>query len=347
MLWTPTTEYFLESFEKEVELETAIQEIKHVLFGPNRIYLDIKKKIGAKGKTNNIPDGYLIDLTSHKKPILYVVENELAKHDSLKHIAVQILEFSLSFESSPQKVKTILRDALEQDSLAKGKCTRYAQAYGFENVDYLLEQMVYKGDFSALVIIDELSDELETLLVQRFKFAADVITLRRYKNALNERIYDFEPFLIDITGLSSTIPDHVLDIHSARHGHTADEVTVSSVDFSDIDTIVVPAREDGFQEVALGENRWHHIRIHGTMIPKIKYIAFYQTAPISAITHVAPVKSIEPWDNTSKYVLDFSEPAHEITPLRMSPEGRIKHFKSPRYTSYEKLKMAQSLDDAF
>jgi hypothetical protein len=53
----------------------------------------------------------------------------------------------------------------------------------------------------------------------------------------------------------------------------------------DIDTVVVPAREDGFQDVFLGEDRWYSVRINETVQPQIKYIAAYQVAPVSAITH--------------------------------------------------------------
>lgn len=62
-------------------------------------------------------------------------------------------------------------------------------------------------------------------------------------------------------------------------------------------------------------NRWHSIRIHGSTIPTIKYIARYPTAPVSEITHVAPVACIEQRKDTSKYVINFSEPAREIGPL--------------------------------
>ena len=72
-----------------------------------------------------------------------------------------------------------------------------------------------------------------------------------------------------------------------------------------MDTVVVPAREDGFKEVFLGEHRWYAIRVHGTMRPQIKYIAAYLVAPTSEITHFAPVKSIEPWKDTNKYVVYF------------------------------------------
>jgi hypothetical protein len=84
---------------------------------------------------------------------------------------------------------------------------------------------------------------------------------------------------------------------------------------SDIDTIVVPAQKDGFEQVFLGENAWRAIRISGGMIPKIKYIAAYQSQPVSAITHVAPVKLIEPYGDSGKYKLIFSEPAKPIGPI--------------------------------
>ena len=109
MLWGPNHVYQNEPFELEEDLEAAILEVREALFGELRIYLNLKKKIGAKGKISNVPDGYLIDLSSKKEPKLYVVENELVKHDPLKHVAVQILEFSLSFENSPQKIKAFIK----------------------------------------------------------------------------------------------------------------------------------------------------------------------------------------------------------------------------------------------
>lgn len=105
MFWTSKDRYLNDPFETESQLESAIAEVSATLFGPNRIYLDVKKLIGARGKTKNIPDGYLIDLASKKDPRLFVVENELASHDPINHVAVQILEFSLSFETSPFKLK--------------------------------------------------------------------------------------------------------------------------------------------------------------------------------------------------------------------------------------------------
>ena len=59
LLWGKEDSFIKERFKGESELEEAILEVSKALFGENRIYLDKKKKIGAKGKKKNIPDGYL------------------------------------------------------------------------------------------------------------------------------------------------------------------------------------------------------------------------------------------------------------------------------------------------
>ncbi len=113
-----------------------------------------------------------------------------------------------------------------------------------------------------------------------------------------------------------------------------------------LDTIVVPAQEEGFKRVFLGENAWHAIRIGGGKLDKIKFIAAYQTAPVSAVTHVAPVKSIEPYGDSGKYKLIFSEKAKAITPIpfKDAPTGLM---QGPRYTSFDKLQKAKKVAELF
>jgi len=112
------------------------------------------------------------------------------------------------------------------------------------------------------------------------------------------------------------------------------------------DTVVVPAQEDGFQEVFLGKDCWYAIRISGGMLPRIKYIAAYRTAPISAITHWAPVDRIEPYGDSGKYRLVFAEPAKEIAPIPYGA-GFTGTMQGPHYTSFERLLAATSLADLF
>ena len=326
MLWGQSRAYEDEPFEIEADLEEALLEARPALFGSKRVYLDTKKKIGKKAKIEHVPDGYLIDLSSAREPKLYVVENELAKDEPLTHVAMHILEFSLSFETNPHHVKSILKEALLQDPASLGLCQQYATTNGFENTDVLLERMVCGEDrFNALIIIDELSDELERALLRRFRFPVEVLTFQRYRSEAGERIYSFEPFMSDIS----------------LNGNG------SGIDPTDIDTIVVPAHEDGFKETFIGENRWHAIRIHSTMIPRIKHIAVYRTVPESAITHIAPVSSIKTWKGTTKYVVNLAAPAVGIGPIRLVPKGTIKAPQGPRYTARGRLETAENLDEAF
>ncbi len=111
-------------------------------------------------------------------------------------------------------------------------------------------------------------------------------------------------------------------------------------------TVIVPAQEDGFQETFIGQKCWHAIRISGGMLPKIKYIAAYRTAPVSAITHYAPVERIESYGDNGKYRLIFSEPAKEIPPVPYgnAPQGSM---QGSRYTSLNKLLAAKSVGELF
>ncbi len=323
MLWNKDNKYTEIPYERESELEEAVNKVKEVLFGSKRIYLDDKKKIGKKGGTNNLPDGYLIDLTNKQEPKIFVVENDLSSHQHLKHIAVQILEFSLSFETSKVKVKNIVKEMLQRRKSEWAKCEKFAKQNGYENVDFLLESIIHKKDsFNALLIIDELGEELETVLISRFKFPVEVTTLKRYKSQSGDVLYGFEPFLNEVSE------------------------DTEKVDISEIDTIVIPAREDGFKEEFIDNNCWYAIRLNSSMIPKIKYIAAYQVAPISAITHIAEVKSIEQWQDTNKYIVYFAEPAEKIKKVPLG-NSKGKAPQSLRYSSRDRIINAKTLDSVF
>ncbi len=324
---TPKGLYQSVEYANEKDFESAISYVQNDLFGPDRFYLDVKKKIGRKNK--NIPDGYLLDL-SGAEPRLYVVENELASHDALKHIAVQILEFSLSFEDEPLKVKEILYEAIRSSKDHTSKCEKFAEENEFCNLDRLLEYLV-KAPFLALVIIDEVPDRLEKVLAGKFKFGVEILTLSRYENDAGDRLYHFEPFLADVKADLDAIKDKTRE--SRR------------IDQSELDTVVVPARQEGFEKVFLKEDQWHEIRLHASMHSLIKYIAVYQVAPVSAITYIAPVKSIEPWGESGKYVVNFTEPAKKIRSIPRKKNGRVKPLYNLRYTMRERLMGAKTLDD--
>lgn len=125
--------------------------------------------------------------------------------------------------------------------------------------------------------------------------------------------------------------------------HSATASNVPSMDVRD--TIIVPAQEEGFQSVFLGQNRWFAVRIGGGMLGKIQYIAAYRTAPVSAVTHVAKVARIESYGDAGKYQLIFDGPAVELDtpiPFGEAPRGSM---QASRYAKYSQLKTARDIKE--
>lgn len=333
-LVTPYGTFNLIQYETEQEFERAIVAHVNDIFGERRIYLDCKRRIGAKDGKQSVPDAYLIDVSSPKDPQLYVVENEIASHDLFKHIGVQLLQFSVSFAQAGRTIKQILFDEVCAEPSAKTRCVKYAQEGGFRNLDHFLESLVLDKAFRALVIIDEETDDLHAV-TKNLGFPVEIIEFSTYVNDKGQRIHRFDPFLADL---------EAVDVETANDVPTQER---RPRDPSGLDTVVVPAREDGFKEVFLGQDRWYKVRIHPSMISQLKYVAVYRTAPFSAITHYAPIRSIEPWQNSGKMVINFTEPARELGPLKLTKSGRVKHLQGLRYTNFEKLQKATSLDEAF
>ncbi|MBC3807034.1 GIY-YIG nuclease family protein [Undibacterium seohonense] len=125
-----------------------------------------------------------------------------------------------------------------------------------------------------------------------------------------------------------------------------DEVQPVSEESDVFDTIVVPARSDGFNKRFIEENCWFAIRIGAKYIRKIKYIAAYQVAPVGAITHYAEVDSIVPYGETGKFQLNFKGKAIAITPIPRTESSEI-NMQSPRYAVLEKIQRANCLDDVW
>lgn len=126
------------------------------------------------------------------------------------------------------------------------------------------------------------------------------------------------------------------------HASSTDKTAPTSPE--QIDTVIVPAQKDGFQKVFLGENSWYAIRISAGMIPKLKYIAAYQSAPVSAITHYAPIDRIEPYGESGKYALYFTEPAKTVGPIPFA-DSAPGLMQGPRYGSLQRLQAAKKVAD--
>lgn len=318
--------YYLKEYQLEKDFEQDVVANYRHIFGNDTVYIDIKKKIGDNIVT--IPDGYLLDFTFSNNPRLYIIENELSVHDAYKHIGTQLLKFAVSYKQSRLKIKQYILDYLSKSPTNMAFIESKASEMGYRNIDAMLESMIYRDTVDAIVIIDNSSAELENVL-SHLSMKIDIIEFKAYENNKGNRLYKFIPF-----------NNEVKEFVAARSG-------TKSVSPEDIDTIVVPAQEEGFQSAFIESNAWWQIRISVSMLDKIKYIAAYRTAPVSAITHIAEVDCIERYKDTNKYILYFKEPAKEIPHIELDKDKKGVAPQASRYTNYARLMSATKLSEVF
>ncbi len=294
-------------YSSESELEREIVKNKGAVFGKKSIYFDIKKKIG-----NTIPDGYWLDLTFHTEPKLYFVEIEMENHDLYGHIAEQLLKFSMAFDDNKYKLKNILMEEIAQDSIKQKLLKEYILESQFSDETELLYHVIYEMPISIIIIIDEYTEQLERVQ-SKLSDEITVLEFQSYKSN-DEVVHRFTPFY----------DNEEIDIGN-------DEAE----DVDTLDTIIVPAMEDGFNEAFIGDNCWYAVRISAPMLNRIKYIAAYQVAPISAITHYASVERIEKYKDTGKYILYFKDKPKKIEKIPLGDNKMA--VRSCRYTNLQKM----------
>ncbi len=325
------------AYENEGDFEASVVELADQVFGPSTIYVDIKRRLKGKDIVS-IPDGYLIDMTDPEAPRLFVIENEIVSHDPFKHIGIQMLKFTISFEDARLDIRNFLMNEISGDEEKLRRLRHGCDRSRSRNIDNYLDQAVYK-EFRGIVLIDEAREELHRVL-EKIHADISVLELRAFESEDRQRLYEYDTLYEEEEDLIPAYPG----ARAKASPLSASERTRRRKRRAACDTIVVPARDDGFEQVFLGEDQWYQIRVGAAMKERIKYIAAYRVAPISAVTHVAEVREIRPYKDTGKYIVLFRGPALEITPIpvkdpRHAPQG-------PVYVKHEDLSRAKYLEDA-
>ncbi len=305
------------NFENENELEKAVIQNKRFILGNEIILLDYKRKIGAlKSRLTGIPDGLLLDFSTPKTPRLYFLENELESHDLYEHIGPQIMKFYASFDTAKRDLHKKIMEIIKNDKKVKDEIDSKLGLTPFENIDSLLNHMIYDSNVGIVVVIDDQTEDFNSLLA-KLKEKPEVIELKKYQYE-NEIVYQYLPFK---EGLITT---------SIEKSHR----TLISVEA--IDTIVCAAKEEGFKHAFIENDSWWAIRISSSIIPQLKYIAMYEKLPVAEIRWVAKIKSIKPYKDSGKYIV-YVEDKKKITPIKLDKNVKGAAPQSPRYTSFEKL----------
>lgn len=109
------------------------------------------------------------------------------------------------------------------------------------------------------------------------------------------------------------------------------------------DTVILPASEDGFRDVFLGERRWYYVKLDKKKVHNIQYLALYVKKPVAAITHYGKVaeNGFQLDEEKGKYLIQLEGEPQKLTHSVKLGETAPMATRSPKYTTLEKLKSVQ------
>ncbi len=112
------------------------------------------------------------------------------------------------------------------------------------------------------------------------------------------------------------------------------------------DTLICAAKKDGFKTAFLDQKAWWAVRIKKENISSIKYLAIYQVAPISALTHYGEVDKIELYEDGDKYKIYLKDVVKLNNDISIGDDPYLRP-QGPRYTKLKDLLASATLDDLF
>jgi len=89
---------------------------------------------------------------------------------------------------------------------------------------------------------------------------------------------------------------------------------------------------------------WWAVRISPNAISKLKYIAMYEVAPVSAIRWAGKIQSIKSFEDTNKYKIYCSE-IFKVGPIELDSQKYVP--QASRYTKFDLVLKAKKLSDIF
>jgi len=153
--------YLRFSPDSEAEFERIIVENSKDIFGPEVIYLDIKKRIATALGDSTIPDGYLFSPNENRFVLL---EIELSSHDVYAHVTKQISRFISAFDNyrTRQKLASELKNYIESDPILCNRMLPFIKgkglyAYLFEDI---FETLYQQRNYEIIVLIENKTERV-------------------------------------------------------------------------------------------------------------------------------------------------------------------------------------------
>ena len=298
----------------------AIRSNSELLFGSGRYYLECGISDDGNGLTADIPLYYLLDIAG-RNPKLFVIYFDLSNFRYGNFDIGKGLRLNAEkFHSSKSKVLKSLMEVIDRDDKVRCACLQYSTKWGHTEPRTLVNYLVNESDFNGLAIIDNPIDACLSD-VNSQPFPVEILEFTIFEDVGKQRCYSFTPFF--------------------------QMIGPSFLDVCDVDTVVTPVPQEGFKQSYLKENCWWAIRLNNSLIPQLKHHVAYRTAPVSAITHTAPISKIYhfPRSDRRKYRIDFKTSPVSICPIGLGSKGENSALSAPTYTSMDMLLNADTLED--
>jgi hypothetical protein len=199
-----------------------------------------------------------------------------------------------------------------------------------DNLEKMLEKVVDEERKVISVSIKKSDMEMLELIAKNFSKVSDKNFTRQM--LIEEAIQS----LIEESKKLLTAKYNISDLHAVED---------DNIDDCDYDTVVVPAKQDGFIETFLGEECWYYIRINEKHIPKLKYISIYVGKPVSAISHYAEIDRFEFDEVEGKYIVYFKGKPQKLDNEVPLGNAKPSSVRSPKYTTLSKIKTAFDYTD--
>jgi len=165
-LWSPPDE--------EADFRPLVEEHLNEIFGNPSMDFNLRHTIRMLSGKGGIPDSFVLSLGA--PPVLWVVENELARHPVYQHIMSQLGKFMNAMKQPAQRMELVdrLYDAISSDQIKEATIKKVANP---RDVYKFVSDLVTKARF--VIIIDEDSEELKDAC-NALPNRPDVITLKTY-----------------------------------------------------------------------------------------------------------------------------------------------------------------------
>lgn len=302
---------------------------------------DINKKIANKAGEIQFDNKY--DINEYSESINERLKqiNNIFSSNQIVGKELTVDDFKKYTEIIEQRFAEKRGPGYKDDSKKSEKCfgnIKFQSKYGdailwLELIDFVKDSTKYskvllvsddlKSDWSEKKGESELSSDLKIEFLQKTGKSIDRLTSAE--------------FISNILSLSEE--------ESKNISEEIQEFNKFETEYEFNDTLIIRARKRGFDDMFLGEKCWYSVRIDNRKIPYIKYVAAYQTSPISKITHFAKVKSIVTSDeDTTKKKIIFDGEAQKLpSPIPLGYD--LNALQSNRYTNLRNLYNSKDIDD--